>query len=147
MWVTAFLGLVAGIGVGWFSYRAQAWFFDICLSVWAFMCFAGFHLARVGFLAAGPLGEAKRSLEFSAELMGGDMDAVRETLPVWTRVALAVPGEVLLFMTMASVAGFLSRFACHVKTRCYTDPPPVLTREQLRAKLWQEMKYSDDLLD
>ena len=140
MWFSVVSGIVVGGWIGWFSYRHEAWFIDICVGMGAMLSMAAIHMARpVAFSMPTIMEIRTRMAEVPPE---GLADA-----PIWHRVALAIPGEVLMLSLCGFMTAFAVRLACHVKARCYTDPPPVLTREALRAKLWAEMNYSDELLD
>ena len=145
--VAMIVGCGFGVLLGWFSYRHQAWFIDICLGTGALVAAAMVRLAagmakavHVAMAAAGPM----NSPNFDDTL--GPAPAL-ETLPIWTRISLAIPGTALDFAVGFLVTAFLARIFCHIKARCYTDEPAPLTREQMRAKLWAEMNYSDELLD
>ena len=134
--------------LGWFSYRCESWFVDICAAIAAFVAAGAFHLARPAMMAWGASAGTRTSMGGLSDIVGSGTDAAAtEALPVWTRIVLMLPGWGLQFALGAFFLFVAARLFCHVRARCYTDPIPAPTREQLRARLWTEMQYSDDLLD
>jgi hypothetical protein len=149
--IFAAFGIVIGLALGWFSYRCESWFLDICVGIAAFLLSIMYYLApglaKAVLVVLMTKGYFDLAEESTAPLTVEAEQRIVEDLPIWTRIALAIPASTLTFLMFGLFAVVMARLACHIKARCYTDPPPDLTREQLRAKLHAEMKYSCDLLD
>lgn len=142
-------GALVGVAIGWFSYRCQSWFVDILMGIGAFVSASMYQLFPAVSYGAPFAAAARGSMSLTLDATGFETapPVPVEDLPIWTRLALAIPSAALEFAVGFLVLFVAARLVCHVKARCYTDPPAELTREQLRAQLWAEMNYSDDLLE
>ncbi|MEL7232529.1 MAG: hypothetical protein AAGJ85_08470 [Pseudomonadota bacterium] len=132
--VLALIGIVIGLALGWFSYHQRSLFLGAIVPTLLFGIYFARPVLLTYILVHVPM--------FQEPIKDEDGQ-----LPALTQWFMDSPHHMVLLACWILFAAILMQIACHVKVRCYTDPPPELTREQLRAKLYAEMKYSDDLLD
>lgn len=124
--VFALFGIVIGLALGWFSYRHQAFFIAACISAGLILALVTSRLWPIVFVA-------ERYRRTQETVLG--------------QLIAKIPTALIVMISVVLITSIIVRILLHIEARCYTDPPPELTREQLREKLYAEMKYSDDLLD
>ena len=151
VWIV--IGIALGGYVGWFSYQFESWFLDILASVCAGVAAFIKQTLPFFFKAAAPATGAYASTQSLIDAMpdlepgSTELAAAEAALPVWTRAVMAMPHAVTQIACAALLTGIMVRIAMHVHATCYADEPAPETREQLRARLRAEMKYTDTLLD